>query len=154
MTPTPKLFRYFLAANLALVVAGSFVDAVFPALVPDVLSDAHSKLGDAEMASYELHHWLLLGVASALLIGLVIASYVGLFLFKRWGRRVAVLSTLLAIPFYVPFGPQLQSGWATLLLETSMMLWGAILAMAYFSPLKTRFETPAADSAVPPTPQR
>lgn len=140
MTVTPKAFRWLLVANLALMIAASSVDAVFPRLVPEALWDAHARSVDAEIGSYQMLHWVVFGVVSVLLIGLGAAGYVGLFLLKRWGRRAALLSTFLALPLYVPLGPVTQSGWSALLEETSMLLWGAVLAIAYFGPLNARFE--------------
>lgn len=151
MSATPTVFRWLLASNLVLVLMASFVDVAFPSLIPGVLSDAQTKLAEADTVSENLTWWVALGVAGLILLGLVVASYVGLYRFRLWGRRLAVLTTLMAIPFHFPAGPVVQSALSALLLEASMISWGAILAMAYFSPLKTRFETPA-NSAVQSTP--
>jgi len=151
MNPTPTLFRWLLAINLVLVLVASFVDIIFPSLIPQVLSDAQAKLTEADIKLDDLTWWLTLGLAGVVLLILVAASYVGLYQFKRWGRRLAVLTTLLAIPFYFPSGPVVQSAISALLLESSMIVWGAIFAMAYFSPLSARFEM-SANSAAQTTP--
>lgn len=146
MSATPHLFRWLLAANLFLALLASFVDVIFPSLIPQVLWDAQAKMSETDAESDSLAWWLAIGVV---LLTLAAASYLGLYLFKPWGRRLAVLTTLLAIPLYFPIGPVIQSAVSTLLLESAMIIWGAILAMAYFSPLKTRFEAPA-KNAIPP----
>ena len=73
-----------------------------------------------------------------------LAGVVGIFLFKRWGRALSLYSTALGF-LLVPFiGPGVYSGLTSALDEVSFTLWGAVLAMAYFSPLAERFRSDAA----------
>ena len=61
------------------------------------------------------------------------------FFFWRPARVLALIGTLLAIealPFFEPF---VATGLATLFNEGSSILWGMVLALAYWSPLAQRF---------------
>lgn len=82
-----------------------------------------------------------------LLAGLV--SVVGLLLFWRFSRPLALVSTVLGeilLPF---FGPTIESGWVSMLDDCAGILWGAALALAYFSPARESFEKTAAPVEAP-----
>jgi len=64
---------------------------------------------------------------------------IGMFFFWRPARVLALIGTLLALvalPFSEPF---VATGLATLFNEGSSILWGMVLALAYWSPLTQRF---------------
>jgi hypothetical protein len=69
-----------------------------------------------------------------------LASQIGLFLFKRWGRTLSLYFTLAEFTLRAFQGPTLSSALESTLLDTTMLLWGAILALAYFSTVSSRFE--------------
>jgi hypothetical protein len=89
--------------------------------------------------------WLTAGSGlSLVVVGLFLiawlASQIGLVLFKRWGRTLSLYATLGEFAL-APFqGPILSSALESTLLDTTMLLWGAILALAYFSTISNRFE--------------
>lgn len=93
----------------------------------------------------EPKNWLManLWIAAGLVGGLLLVwlvGLVGLFRFKKWARPVCLSSTLAAF-LVIPFlGPQLSSGLESALFEASGVLWGAILALSYFSAISDRFE--------------
>jgi hypothetical protein len=131
------IFRFLVVASLAIAVLGACVDFLIPGLLPQVLDDAYQAYAAAEEPSM-LFALTLGGVALVLLIG-VVAGTIGLLLFKSWSRQLSLWLSVFAI-FCSPFsGPVVYSGWANMLTEISMMLWGAVLAMAYFSEVKVRF---------------
>ena len=133
---SPKHFRYFLIAYLALGIAGGIFDFVFPSAVPEVLSNAQ-EANDAELSNTSLVVGALL-VVVALPIG--IASFVGLYLFRPWAPRLAVAVSI-GVLFVLPLlGASVASGWSAALGSLSATLWGVILALVYFSPLKERFK--------------
>jgi uncharacterized transporter YbjL len=108
-----------------------------PSLVPKTLSDAYDTYVSADI------DWLspiILGIAA---FGMAIAGImgtIGLFLLKRWSRSLMLVVTVGAFACYPFLGAMVQSGWAYMLIEVSMTMWGAVLAMAYFSELKIHFE--------------
>lgn len=84
---------------------------------------------------YLLYAALLLAVASAF-----IASLVGLYRFRRWGRTWSLWLTLASQSVFFLVGPMVAEPLDWFLYTLSNMLWGAVLAVAYFSPLSARFE--------------
>ena len=79
-----------------------------------------------------------IGLFAALAIAWVV-GLIGLFRFKGWGRSVSLYSTLAALLAAPLAGSSLYWGLESGLYEASGMLWGAILALAYFSPVSARF---------------
>ena len=137
MRNTSTLFRVLIVVGLSLAIVGASIDMLVPALISDELTTAYNT-------ETELQEWSIARITAVIVLSLAllvagIASTIGLFLFKPWSRRMALLVTLLALPLYPMLGPVLQSGWATMLIETSTTLWGAVLALAYYSDLSTRF---------------
>jgi len=131
------LFRSFILASIAMAVVGPSLDFFVPGLLPQQLGDAY----DAYLAE-EPALWLVVAVGAfslVLLVGAVVGT-VGLFLLKRWSRGFSLWLTAISTMSYPFLGPALYSGWAFMLTEVAMMLWGAVLAMAYFSELRVRFD--------------
>lgn len=149
MPVSPRLFRAILLASLVLGIAGALLDMLIPSLLPQVFSNAHAKLEAETFDDYGITGVVLLIVACVGLLALAIAGFVGLFLFKPWGRRLSVLSTLIGLPMSILLGPLSQSGWSLFLVEVSTILWGGALAIAYFAPLSVRFGSPAAATQSP-----
>ena len=86
-----------------------------------------------------------------LLMGLTIAyviALVGLFGFKHWSRPLALTVTALGIVANLFLPPSLSSGIESVLSDTISTLWGAILAVSYFSAISARFEPPLAHRSV------
>lgn len=131
------IFRFLILASIVLAMLGSLVDLFMPGLVPQVLNDAYETY-----AAEEPSLWLALtmGVSALILLVGVIVATIGLWLFKRWSRGLSFWLTVFSVVIYPFLGPVLYSGWALMLTEIGMMLWGAALAMAYFSELSLRFE--------------
>jgi hypothetical protein len=132
------IFRFLVVASIVIAVLGTSLDLVVPGLLPAVLEDAYEAHVAAEepMMSRAL---TLIGFMLVLLIGSVVGT-IGLLLFKPWGRQLSLWLSVLAVLSYPFLGPIVNSGWATMLHNTSIMLWGAALAMAYFAEIKVRFE--------------
>ena len=124
-----------LLASLALGIMG----AVFDTAVPSSLPDAFSQAQEAYDASQTTTYLLLTGLGALVLFIVGIASFVGLYLFRSWAPRLAIIATALAVPITVLIGPMAVSGWTTALNELSSMLWGVALALPYLSPLRERF---------------
>ncbi len=132
---SPTLFRYTIIAYIALAIFGGMFDLVFPSAIPETLSLA-KEANDIKLSSIELISIAIVGLV--LLVG-GIAATIGLYLFLPWAPRLAVVVTALALFESPLLGADVTSGWSMALTSLSDTLWGAILALAYFSPLKERF---------------
>lgn len=133
------LFRLFIVAGFVLGCAGSGVDFLVPGLMPHEVREAVSAY--AQGRSIPIWEALALGLLMVVIVVAGLASTVGLFLLRRWARGLALWASVVSLLTYPALGPMVFSGWAFLLLEVSMALWGAALAMAYFSELKSNFSS-------------
>ena len=147
MQLSPKLFRWLLVLSYVFGIAGSGLEYVFPDLVPQSLRAAHEQLS----AEFSLSHYLIPVVfgVPALILG-VVAS-VGLYLFKPWAPKLALVATALGLAFYPFIDAAPYSGLSAMLTELSTTLWGAVIAIALFSPLQEKFQPQAGKSALPET---
>jgi uncharacterized RDD family membrane protein YckC len=128
-------FRYLLTASLIFGLAGAFFDSIFSSAVPEALSQAETALNAKVSVP------MLIFTIAAALIGLVgyIAAIIGLFRFRSWAPRIAVSTTVVLILATPAIGADVSSGWASALTELSTTLWGVVLAVVYFSPIKEQF---------------
>ena len=139
MGNTLTVFRVFIVASFVTAFLGATIDLFVPSLIPAELSAAYDAYS-SEVPSLVLI--IAVGILSVVVMVGAIASSIGMYLLKRWSRRMALWTTLLALPMYPSLGPVLYSGWAEMLLTVSVTLWGAVLAMAWYSDLHTHFELP------------
>ena len=134
------LFRGMVLASWALALLGAFADQAWPDLLSEELAMALANLPPpAGLDSESLLGDLLAGGLALLLLAGGLAASVAVCFFKRWGRAVMLWSTPVALAVVVWMGPTVMSGVAAALYELSSMLWGAVLAAAYWSPLSARF---------------
>ena len=135
-------YRILLIVSLILGLVGVFLDDVFPQLLSPAFVAAQETQDTqlAETGTMALVLWI---VATVALFIAGVASTVGLYLFRPWAPRLALITTILAfatVPALGIMGTVAQSGMATTFTGISNALWGAVLALVYFSPLKARFE--------------
>ncbi len=71
---------------------------------------------------------------------MAIASYIGLVLFKNWGRITYIVSFLATLPLYPSMGVTVSSGYGQMFYDLSMMASGIVIAVAYFSKAAELFE--------------
>ena len=116
------------------------LDFVFPTLVPSSLSQAV----EAEALASHWENWWFIALALTWVVTFLVAM-VGLMFFRRWARTVSLWSTVLGFVFYSSTGVTVTSGPAGALMEASSVLWGVILAIAFFSPLQERFVSASND---------
>jgi hypothetical protein len=142
---TVRRFRAFVIAHVA-----AFLAAVFAGLLPEPHSATLSAAFDAEPFWMNDAPTLAVLPFVLLLMVAIVASIVGLYRFKPWGRSLALWSTAVATPLAVFAGPSLSSGLESALWEVSTLLWGAILALAYYSPVASQFRAghPASPAAI------
>jgi MFS family permease len=141
---TTTRFRLFLIASAVLVIAAVVV-GLLPGGYSSALADAYANEPVPRLLQNE-------GLAIAVLLVVLaatVAGFIGLFLLKRWGRTLSLVLTLFGLPLYLLLGPTLQSPVETMLADASSLLWGACLALAYFSPVSKKIEEDATDVVIP-----
>jgi hypothetical protein len=122
-------------ASIAIGIGGALIDLMIPSALPSVLSQALDEYSET-LPESEL---LVIGIASIILLLVGIVSTIGLYFFRPWAPLLTVLVTVIAYPFTVLIGPTVISGWTMALMDLSTMLWGAVLALTYFSHIKNHF---------------
>lgn len=132
---TPRNYRALIVLSVILPVTGVAIDLIVPGVVPPSLIQAQELLNNAETMAF----CVLATALGGAIIGLSLAASWGLFFFRKWGRTVALASIVLSVPVWPIFGFSLMSGWAAALMELGTTLWGAAVALAYYSTLQVRF---------------
>ena len=131
---TDLVFHRLLWLYVALTVASTIASA-FPQHSATLQAAAV-----AEPTSWLLEMaWFWAGVFPALM-GTWLVGLVGLFRFRSWGRTLSLWSTMAALLIYPFIGSSLYWGVETALSDACSLVWGGILALAYFSPVSARFE--------------
>ena len=128
-------FRVVLASSVAAGIAGIIVMMLSETSLPFDLQRYVSRQSEGLFSGQDL--LALIIWIPAMVVSLIAA--IGMFLFWRPARVLALIGTLLALaalPFSEPF---VATGLATLFNEGSSILWGMVLALAYWSPLAQRF---------------
>jgi hypothetical protein len=131
------MFRLFVVLSVILGLAGVSVDSFFNDLVSSGLAKALES--EPSLGVVDEHPFISLAILLPWLVA-ALAGVVGIFLFKRWGRTLSLYSTVFGF-FITPFlGSFAGSGLSSALDEASFTLWGAALAMSYFSSVSEHFE--------------
>jgi urea transporter len=136
MNITPSLFRKLLLLSIILAVIGILLDIMLPNLIPAPLYQAQEEV---DQAAWSTEFIVLLLIISIPVIIVNIISVVGLFFFRPWAPRIAIIATLLSFMIYPLLGYSLSSGWALALTDFSTLLWGVVLTLTYCSPIRKRF---------------
>ena len=124
-----------LVLSLLIGLAAGFVDLVVPSLVPESFRGAQ----EAEDKTISMAHLVLtLAVALPALVA-YLASLFGLYQFRPWAPRVAIVGTALTLLVFPLIGTQTQSGLSQSLSYLASYLWGAVLVFACTSPWSTWF---------------
>ena len=124
-----QLLWTYVALTIAAIVAMFFPDHSEP------LAIAY----DNEPTTWLMSNmWVASGILGSLAVAWL-AGLVGLFRFKRWARSLSLYSTLAGFLIAPFMGAYLSSGLETSLFDASTTLWGAVLALSYFSAVSDRF---------------
>jgi hypothetical protein len=134
--PLSLTFRLLVVLSVILGFSSAGVDLFFTDLIPPDISAALEKT--STLGLLESHPFISLAVLLPWLVA-AFAGVIGLFLFKRWGRALSLYSTALGFFLFPFFGPVVSSGVSYALDEAAITLWGAALAVAFFSPISERF---------------
>ena len=131
---SPTIFRILIIFSFLLGIASAAIDFIIPNLIPSSVTQAYLNVPTPVLFENPLG----LAFLAALLL-LASVSTIGLLFFKRWARMLSLYTTVLGFSLYPFFGLTLASGWASALSELSTTIWGAVLAIAYYSSLSERF---------------
>ena len=139
MALTPTVFR-----RLLLAYVGMFAMTLLAGL--GYIGDGFSPLLQAAYDSEphflaELPYWGLVSVLVILAVSavVVLAALVGLYRFRRWGRALALWSTVGLLPLLAVTGPSLSTGLESMFREVATLLWGGMLALAWYGPVGAAF---------------
>jgi hypothetical protein len=125
--------------RLLLFIYVALISAAFASAYFATYSEALTIAYDDEPETWLTRNvWIGGGLLGGLLVvGLV--GLAGLFLFKGWARPLSLYSTLAGVLITPFFGASVYSGLETALFDASATVWGAILALSYFSSVGDRF---------------
>ena len=132
----PNRFRLLIIAYFVFVVA--YVGSAF---MPGRYTQEIEAAFAAEPVVWLLQgSWLANGLVLVIFAALL-SSIVGLYRFKRWARPLALWTLAAEFVIYPFLGPTLESALENTFMFASSLSWGAVLALAYFSPpISSRFE--------------
>jgi len=130
-------FRAILAASVGCSIAYGAVSLFAERHLPTELRDFLEQKYAAEMTTSEVA-----GVTLGIIyIIAALVNLVFLFRFRAAARPWALFFTLAALPFYILFGPWVETGIGLYLLELAAVLWGAALALMYCVPVSNLFDS-------------
>ena len=129
-------YRLLLIAFLVVGIAGGALDLVFPALLPEEFQVAQKHLDDG-LSTGRTFIFTVIGVCT---VAFGIASIYGLYRFRPWAPRSALVTTVLAVLVWPIGGAFAQSGAAVGLNFLASYLWGAAVVLAHVPPLSSMFE--------------
>ena len=101
-------------------------------------SDELSAAYDNEPEPWLLQSWIGWTVIGGFAVAWI-AGLIGLFYFKSWARSLSLYSTLAGCLLFPLSVPSLYSAIELVLADGASILWGAILAISYFSAISERF---------------
>ena len=93
--------------------------------------------------SKAIEKWSSLWIEAIIGLALVvagIASWVGLFRFRRWARMLALVSTVGVLIRIMDSGLESVYGLSGMLQTLSELCWGSSLTKAFFSDIRTQFK--------------
>lgn len=85
--------------------------------------------------------FILLFVGLVFILSVIfIASFIGVFLFKKWARNMFLISNIIFLFFIPLFGISILLPWENFFYTVSSTLVGVTLVMMYLEPLTSKFE--------------
>ncbi|NHZ40520.1 hypothetical protein [Massilia aquatica] len=137
MTMTAYRFRLLLCLHFILEIAL----AVAARYSSNLISPQLQAALDAEPVHWSagnlaLSVWIYGSLAICSMAGLI-----GMFMFKSWGRTLSLVTTVAFMTVLFVPGTAVMSWLDYVLMDLFSMLWGAILALAYFSPVSRLFSS-------------
>jgi hypothetical protein len=128
---TPASFRLLLGLSLVLVVLQISVDFMTEHTLPPALREYASR----DEGVPEGIQAIAVGGVGLLAFLILVASYVGMFMLRKWGRLCYVLSNTVGIAAITLLPPLVTSSYEAALDDLLSVVIGMIIAIAYFTPL-------------------
>ena len=131
---TLRTFRFLVVTSFLMSLSGLFFELVIPNPAAEFLRPFQDYAPANPKAIY----------IAGVVIGLIAfifqtVSLIGLYLFKTWSRLLALMSIVL-MPFCGPLmGYSVVSGGSEALTSIANIIFGGVIALAYYSPLRRAF---------------
>ena len=138
--PSKSFLRTLIVVEIGLEILGIVVFLLTKSWLPESL---RAFLEAEEQTARAL---VIMKVVFPLFI-LWLVSSIGLFFFWRPSRVLYLMSIVLGVLVSPFLGPYVDAGWGRAFQDAAITVSGVILALVYFSPLKSLYETPAVASA-------
>jgi hypothetical protein len=123
-----KYFKYVLSLSWIILIIGTVVDILTENTLDPLLREYIQKQSESYQFSYvEI-------IVFFVLFASLIASYIGLYLWKKWAR-ILFISTFIAGYFLTPFYPEpsISSLWADDIYSIAYIINGIAIGMMFFS---------------------
>lgn len=130
------LFRAFIVGAFIMELINFGILIGLPDLIPLQVRQAEEAALEAlpgSHAALQLISWFL--VLFTTLFGMY-----ALYRLKPWARRFNLIVTIGAVMLFPMMTFSISSGWALVFDKLAAYMWGAALAIAYFSPIKSYFK--------------
>jgi hypothetical protein len=131
-------FRIFVITTFVVSTIGALIDPLFPELLPEQIRLAN-EISVKEILESELKMIIFLCLSAFIAIA-GIASILGLVMFKQWAPKLTLVATLVSYFILAMAGPIGMSGIAIALTTLSLNMFGAIVAIAFLSPIAVEFK--------------
>lgn len=128
---TKSQFKSLVAISWLLILAAIYAGIVAESQLPSVLNNYLEAELEKDFTISEI---VIFAFALAAMV-----SNIGLFFFARWARPVFATSVTITTAGMVFFGPTVQTALETSVYEVSLLIDGALIALIYFSELKSEF---------------
>jgi hypothetical protein len=126
-----KTYKIFLTLSWVTALVGVAVDVMSENTLPAKLEE---DLEASYNAPFTISEIILIAIGIPLLISLII-SYVGLYRFKPWSRKLFLITIALFYPLsFVDLSPFIYTVWADDLYSLSYIFTGIFIAGMYYVP--------------------
>jgi hypothetical protein len=133
---TKTRFRAIYTLSMCLAIASLATSCAGESSLPPQLQEYLANLASTEPSAVE---WALLAMVVPFLVACIV-SFVGMLRFKSWSRPLTVATTAIGTLLLPFFGPTVEPSVSTSLNYASSMLYGAVVALAYYSPAAVWFQ--------------
>ena len=140
MLISKRLFRLLIVACISTGVIAMLINLI-PGAIPESLSKAEQALQTTESVNFKIGD-AVYGIAllfSLLLLIAQLIGFCGMYFFKPWSRKLTFVTACISFPMAMFTGPTVLSAYAEPLVELSYNLWGAVMALAYYSSISENF---------------
>lgn len=134
---TSAKFRFLIILSVLCALASAFASMYAAELDTSLRLKSAFEAEPTLLSMLPLWQSAALGIVTLLL---TVASTLGLYAFRRWGRALSLWSMVVVLPMTWLTGPILRTPLENALDIASSMLFGAVLALAYWSPVSARFD--------------